>query len=114
MNDTHIFEPILAQLRMKLQESQHGEPGAPEQHLVHVLHVDDAEHEDELVEDIVPEAILDALRLRHAQPPEHQPLHHEPEQAQPAERYVYHRLEQPWKIHYKTVSVVYPKQMFRI
>lgn len=94
MHGTYIFVPILAELAEQVQEADEREPGAPEQHLVHVLHVDDAEHEDELVEHIVPELVLDALRLRHAQLAEHEPLHAEPEHRQRAVRYVDQRLEQ--------------------
>ena len=62
-----------------MQEADEREPGAPQQHLVHVLHVDDAEHEDELVEHIVPELVFDALSLGHAQLPEHDALDAEAE-----------------------------------
>lgn len=75
-----------------MEAADEGEPGAPEEHLVHVLDVHHAEHEDELVEDVVPELVLDALRLRDPQPPEHQPLDAKAEHGEEAVRYVYHRL----------------------
>lgn len=90
---THVFEAVLAELREQVQRADEREPGAPEHHLVHVLHVDDAEHEDELIEHVVPELVLDALRLGHAQLPEHQPLHHAARHRQRAVRHVDHRLQ---------------------
>lgn len=91
---THILEPILAQLPEQMQEADGREPGAPEQHLVHVLHVDDAEHEDELVEDEVPQLVLEPLRLGHAQPAEDCALHQHAEQRKRAVSDVYYGLEQ--------------------
>ena len=77
-----------------MQESQQGEPGAPQQHLVDVLDVDDAKHEDELVEDEVPEPVLEVLLLGDAQLAEDELLHAPTHQHQEAERHVYHGLEE--------------------
>lgn len=82
-----------------MQKPDGGEPRTPEQYFVHVLHIDDAEDEDEFVEDVVPELVLDALRLGHAQAAEHGALQHEAEQRQRAVRYVDHGLEQYIAIH---------------
>lgn len=90
---THIFKPVLAELPQEVQEADEREPGAPEHHLVHILNVDDAEHEDELVEYVVPELVFDALRLRHPELPEHHPLDQESEQGERAVRDVYQGLE---------------------
>lgn len=83
-----------------MQEADESEPGAPQQHLVHVLHVDDAEHEDELVEHIVPEFVFDALRFGDAQLPEDETLNAEAEYRQRAIRYVNQGLQQTeqWNI----------------
>lgn len=82
-----------------MQKPDGGEPRTPEQNFIHVLHIDDAEDEDEFVEDVVPELVLDALRLGHAQAAEHGALQHEAEQRQRAVRYVDHGLEQYIAIH---------------
>lgn len=97
VTDTHVFKPILAQLPQQMQEPNKSEPRAPQQHFVHVLHVNDSEHEDELVEDIVPELVFDTLRLGDSELPEDQSLDHETENGERAVSDVYQGLEQKRK-----------------
>lgn len=73
-SSTYIFEPIFAELRQQMQESEEGEPGAPQQHLVNELHVDDAKHKYELVEHEVPELVAKLLLFRDPQFPKDQLL----------------------------------------
>lgn len=80
-----------------MKEAEQGKPRAPQQHLIHVLHIDDAEHKDELVEDEVPELLLEVLLFGDAQLPEHQLLDAAAEQDQPAVRHVDHSLESTTK-----------------
>lgn len=55
---THIFESIFAQLAEEAQEAERREPCPPEQHLVHVLNVQDTKDKDKFVKDKIPELIL--------------------------------------------------------
>lgn len=80
-----------------MEEAEQGKPRAPQQHLIHVLHVDDAEHEDELVEEEVPELLFEVLLLGDSQLPEHQFLDAAAEQNQPAVCHVDHGLESSTK-----------------
>lgn len=77
-----------------MQEADEREPGAPQQHLVHVLHVDDTEHEDELVEHIVPELVFDALSFSHTELAEHDTLDAEAKHRERTVRYVDQGLQQ--------------------
>ena len=63
-------------------------------HLVHVLNVDDAEDEDELVKDEVPELVLELCLLRDSQFAEHALLYGLPQQDQQAVGHVDQRLKQ--------------------
>ncbi len=47
-----------------MKEDEHGEPQTPQHHLLHPLHIQHAEDEDELVEDEVPELIFHMLSDR--------------------------------------------------
>lgn len=76
-----------------MEESEHREPRAPQQNLVDVLDVYDAENEDELVKNEVPEFILQMLLLRHPELAEHQLLDGCSDQYQPAERHIDHGLK---------------------
>ena len=58
---THIFKSILAELSEDVEETEDREPGRPEHNLVHLLNVHHTKDEDELVEDEVPELVLDVL-----------------------------------------------------
>lgn len=80
-----------------MQESDEREPGAPQQHLVHILHVNYAKYEDELVEHIVPELVLNALRFGHAQLAEDQSLHPKAEYCKRTVCYVDQGLEQRYR-----------------
>ena len=64
---TYIIKSILAKLSEQVQEPDEREPGAPQQDLVHVLDIEHSEHEDELIEHVVPELVFDSLGLRHAE-----------------------------------------------
>lgn len=47
-----------------MQKDGDGEPEPPHHHLFHRLNVQDAEHEDELVEDEVPELVFQVLQTK--------------------------------------------------
>lgn len=72
-----------------MEKTDEREPWAPQQHFVHVLNIDDSKHEDELVEDIVPELVLDALRLSNSKLPEDKLLNDAAEDCQRAVSDVY-------------------------
>lgn len=57
-----------------MEWTQKTKPSAPHDHLVHELHIDDAEHEDELVEEEVPELVFEVLMLRDSQFTKHKTL----------------------------------------
>lgn len=88
VKDTHVVKPVFAELSEQVQEADQREPGAPQQHLVHVLHVEDAEHEDELVEHVVPELVFHPLGFGHPELAEDQPLDEEAEQRQRTIRHI--------------------------
>lgn len=46
-----------------MKENQDCEPEPPHHHLVHRLDVQDAEHKDELIEDEIPEFVLQVLKM---------------------------------------------------
>lgn len=50
-----------------MEEAEQRKPGAPQKNLVYILDVDDAEDEDELVEDEVPELVFEVLLLGYSQ-----------------------------------------------
>lgn len=89
---TYVFESVFAELAQKMQESEEGKPRAPQQHLVHVLDVDDAENENEFVENEIPKFIFEVLLFGHSQFPEHQFLDGGAEEDQQTEGHVDHRL----------------------
>lgn len=62
---TYIFKSVFAELHHEVEKDQGREPQTPHDHLLHRLHVQDAKNEDELVEDEVPEFILQVLRNKH-------------------------------------------------
>lgn len=61
---TYIFKAVFAELHHEVEEDQGGEPQTPHHHLLHRLHIEHPEDEDELVEDEVPELILQVLEGR--------------------------------------------------
>lgn len=61
MAETYIFEAVFAQLDHEVEEDQGGEPQTPHDHLLHRLDVQHSKDEDELVENEVPELILQVL-----------------------------------------------------
>lgn len=85
-----IFEAVFAELHHQMKEDEHGEPQTPQHHLLHPLHVQHTEDEDELVEDEVPELILQMLFLTDSQRPEHNALNHFSYQHQDAAGGVHH------------------------
>ena len=62
--ETYIFKAVLAELDHEVEEDQGRKPQTPHDHLLHRLHVQHPKDEDELVEDKVPELILQVLRGR--------------------------------------------------
>ena len=62
--ETHVFEPVLAELHHQMQEHQPGEPEAPHDHLFHRLHIQHTENEDELVENKIPKLVLEVLKRK--------------------------------------------------
>lgn len=91
--ETYIFKSVFGELTEQVQETQKGEPRAPEQHLVDVLDVYDAKHEDELVEDKIPKFVFQVLAFGHSQLTEHQLLDASSKQDQPAKSHVDHCLK---------------------
>lgn len=57
-----------------MEETDGGEPGAPQDDLVHELDVDHSEDEDKLVEDEIPEFVFDVLPLGNPKFAENHPL----------------------------------------
>lgn len=72
-----------------MQKSNQREPRAPQQNLIHILHVDDSEHKYKLVEHIVPELVFNSLGFRHSQLAEDKPLDDESKHSQGTVRDVY-------------------------
>ena len=50
-----------------MEEDESSKPEAPHHHLFHGLHVQDAKNKDELVEDEVPELVLQVLQTEQEQ-----------------------------------------------
>jgi hypothetical protein len=61
MTHTYIFKTILAQLSHEMEKANGGEPANPQDNLVQILHIYDAEHENKLVEDKIPKLIFHVL-----------------------------------------------------
>lgn len=59
---TYIFKAVFAELNHEMEKDQGREPQTPHDHLLHCLHVQYSKYENELVEDEVPELILEMLK----------------------------------------------------
>lgn len=98
-NATYIFESIFAELGEQLQEADGREPGTPEDDLIHELHIDDTENEDELVEDEVPKLVFHVLALRNSQLAEHHSLNRLAQDEEAAVGHVDQSLQNKWQVH---------------
>lgn len=58
---TYIFKPIFAELNHEMKKDQGWEPQTPHDHFFYGLHIQHSKYENELVEDEVPEFILEML-----------------------------------------------------
>ena len=58
---TYIFKAILAELNHKMKKHKSREPEAPHHHFFHCLNIQHTKNEDELVENEIPEFILEML-----------------------------------------------------
>lgn len=61
---TYILKAVFAELRHEVKEPESGEPRHPKDDFVKILNVHDAEDEDELVENKVPELVFHVLSKR--------------------------------------------------
>lgn len=62
---TYIFKSVFAELHHEVEKDQGRKPQTPHDYLLHGLHVQYSKDENELVEDKVPEFILQVLRNKH-------------------------------------------------
>lgn len=81
-----------------MQETEQGEPGAPQQHLVNILYIYNTEYEYKFVKDKIPKFIFQVLVLADTQFAEDQLLYGAADEDQPAACHINHRLQDINKI----------------
>lgn len=61
---TYILKPVLTKLRKKMKETQQCKPSRPPHDFIEFLNVQHTKNKDELVENKVPESVLNLLQKK--------------------------------------------------
>lgn len=61
---TYILKPVLTKLRKKMKETQQSKPSGPPHYFIEFLNIQHTKNEDELVENKVPESVLNLLQKK--------------------------------------------------
>lgn len=61
---TYILKPVLTKLRKKMKETQQSKPSRAPHDFIEFLNIQHTKNEDELVENKVPESVLNLLQKK--------------------------------------------------